>query len=198
MGNIILTNEGSYSICVGRFVLPPNGAVPISEKEMLDYKDRGYITEAALEEKKIALREEGQHYLKDATNFEATVDATNLATANTLATSLKAKYNAHRASLVHHRVADATNIVDAANATTEGTLVALSNQIKAKLNAHGDRLLGVHAFADGAAITMADATNTATAVPLINACKAFYNSHLASVASILPGAAFRGGIGARW
>jgi hypothetical protein len=76
------------------------------------------------------------HKVVDSTDQTAAPVATSLATAQTLANDIKAKYNTHRASATYHYNADSTNAVAAADATDLASLITLVNDIKAKLNAH--------------------------------------------------------------
>lgn len=76
------------------------------------------------------------HKVADTTNSISSADATDLASAITLANELKAEFNAHIASTTFHYTADATNTVATANASDQTTLNALVNQLKTSLNAH--------------------------------------------------------------
>lgn len=62
--------------------------------------------------------------------------ATDLTSANTLATELKADFNTHRTEAGVHLNNDSTNDIDAANASSLSTLELLLADIKAKSNAH--------------------------------------------------------------
>lgn len=121
---------------------------------------------------------QGVHATDDATNVEATANATDEASAIALANALKASYNAHLVETDVHVTDDVTNDVTSADATDEASLVTLVNEIKADYNVHiADT--DYHEVADGAnAVATANASNTATAITLVNALKAAYNLHL--------------------
>lgn len=128
----------------------------------------------------------------DIANLYSGAVPTDLDTAKTAATAIKAAYNLHCAvaSGQHHKAADATNVVTVADASDETTLVALVNDIKAKLTAHMAST-SVHYFADTKhAVTTADATDTATAIALLaeligkTNAPGDYNGHLGAVANV--------------
>ncbi len=67
---------------------------------------------------------------------DATPVAVDLATAQTLATALKAAFNTHLTEANVHFVDDATNTVTSADATNQATLDTLIDEMKADVNAH--------------------------------------------------------------
>jgi len=77
----------------------------------------------------------GAHRAASAATVTA-ADATDQATANTLLTQEKARYNTHLAEANVHIVNDTTNSVGTADATDLPTSIALANAIKAKYNLH--------------------------------------------------------------
>lgn len=75
----------------------------------------------------------------------ATADATTFATANTLATALKAAYNTHCSASNVHPNNDGTNTIAAADATTVATLIALLTELRTDVTAHiAASLAGAH------------------------------------------------------
>ena len=119
------------------------------------------------------------------TAVEDTADASDAATAYTLANSLKAKFNAHAAATAFHFAADSTNEVKADDADTVEKLVLLANDIKAQFNAHLSDTGHLVSDAKNAVVAAnaagtTDAAKTASAIVLLNEAKAKYNAHLAS------------------
>lgn len=123
------------------------------------------------------------HYVADTANDVSTADATDLASAITLATDLRAKYTDHVYSVGNlHLSTSQIDISVKPDAVDEPTLVVLVNDLKEKFNQHIDRAPSVHSKRDVQnTVSTADATNTATAITLINAIKAAYNLHIALV-----------------
>lgn len=83
----------------------------------------------------------GAHLTADATNVVSAPTATDLASANTRANDLKAKFNAHVASTTFHKVADA-GVISASDATNLATLQTLLLDIATKMDAHFARCTG--------------------------------------------------------
>ncbi len=118
-----------------------------------------------------------------------TADATDTGTRFALANIIKAKFNAHAASLAKHTIADATNVITSPDATNDATSQTLINEAKADFNAHQALITGaVHRgkggqgspFSAPVAIATADGTDATTTGVLINAVKAAYNLHVQS------------------
>jgi len=81
----------------------------------------------------------GTHLAADATNFpEATVDATDLGTAETLLNSLYTKYNTHLTQAGKHCTNDTTNAASSAAATDQASSDTRANDLKLKFNLHID------------------------------------------------------------
>ena len=128
------------------------------------------------------------HQTNDATNDVTTVDATDLATAITLMTALRPKYNTHIgdggvAPAIHY-VVDATNTVTVGPIVTQGDLNTAAILMKTKFNTHITNTGGDYHEVGGSAasdpyrtIVAADATSLATSITLVNQLKHFYNSH---------------------
>jgi hypothetical protein len=150
------------------------------------------------------------HPVADATNVIAAADASDLATAQTLANELKADYNAHRSQATVHVNDDSGNGIAAADATNLATLVTLVAELKLDFNAHDAEVSSVeeavtllnemkvdydaHRILTGGSehnnadtvndVTAADATNLATAITLANDIKAQYVAHIAALSSL--------------
>lgn len=77
----------------------------------------------------------GAHLAASAAVIDA-ADASDQATANTLLTQIKARFNTHLTEAGVHMVADATNTSTQANATDLASSVALANELKGDFNAH--------------------------------------------------------------
>lgn len=79
----------------------------------------------------------GTHLAADATNFpDATVNATDLASAETLLNSLYTKYNAHLTQAGKHCTNDGTNAASSAAATDQASSDTRANDLKTKFNLH--------------------------------------------------------------
>ena len=78
----------------------------------------------------------GCHIVADATNVVTAPVATNLTTAVTLTTDLKAQFNAHIGTIGFHAIADFVNTISASNNGSEANLLTLVNEIKSRMNAH--------------------------------------------------------------
>ena len=118
------------------------------------------------------------HSLLRASISEA--NASDAATAATLANALKQSYEAHRISTREHSSADNTNAITAGNASAgdTGSITALANELKLDYNAHRTQT-SVHLTNDSTnTISSADATDLATAYTLLNEIKADYNLHM--------------------
>jgi len=108
----------------------------------------------------------------------STADATNTATAITLASGLHDDYVVHLSSVLQHNIADATNVVTAATVTGLATCITWANDFKSKVNTHRSQV-GVHQTDDDYhAIETVDCTNAATLYTLINEEKLCYNQHI--------------------
>lgn len=157
------------------------------------------------------------HPHADSTNSVSTADATDLATAETLANKIKEKLNLHYISLslleecitlvnelqikyAAHRIltaggvhanADGTNIVLSPAATDLTSARTLANDIKAMYNLHIVLTAGpVHGLADGTnGVTAADATNLSTLAALVNQIKSKFNAHIILTTGSVHGAA---------
>lgn len=142
------------------------------------------------------------------TNSVAVADATNEATAITLANNiklqlnnhlaalseldelivivneLKTNYNLHRQSTVFHALADAVNDVVLADATDLATCIALANDIQAKYNAHLAQA-GVHINNDATNSSVAPvATNLATLITLAGDIQVEFTLHMAELSEV--------------
>jgi hypothetical protein len=103
--------------------------------------------------------------------------------ANFLLNDMKAKYNAHIASVAHHLNADAANVVAAADATDLATSITLVNAIKAAYNLHRVEAVGpVHATHPPSdtvnVVTVANATDLATVITLAEDIDIQYKAHI--------------------
>ena len=129
----------------------------------------------------------GTLYHADASPAISAADATDLATAITLANAIKASLNTHEASACDattgqgvHMAADATNTVTAANATDLTTLITLTTQERGKSISHVGATTP-HPVADATNVpSVTVATDAATAVTLVNDIKTKLNGHFAA------------------
>lgn len=83
------------------------------------------------------IADDNAHKVKDTivpANAQTTI--VDLASAQTAANDIKAKFNTHIASTTFHYTADATNTIAAANASDQTTLNTLLNAMKTAINAH--------------------------------------------------------------
>lgn len=122
------------------------------------------------------------HTEADTVNVIATVDATDLNSAITLANVITTAYTDHVLLIDNvHLTADLTYSISAPMATSQPTLIALLNNQKAMFNLHA--IYGaVHGKQDVATlITTADASDLSTCITLVNAIKAQFNDHLDNV-----------------
>lgn len=78
----------------------------------------------------------GCHLVADSANAVSASDATDVASAVTLTTQFKSKFNSHIGSATYHMNADSTNTVANSNNNSEAALVVLVNEEKAAFNAH--------------------------------------------------------------
>lgn len=147
----------------------------------------------------------GEHPFADSVNAVTAADATDEATAYTLANDLKTQFNAHGAALSEleeaiillneikadyeahriltagsvHGAADTTNVVSSADATDLASAITLANEIKVDYEAH--RVLtggGEHTVADAVnVVTAANASDLGTLVTLANDLRVQYEAH---------------------
>jgi hypothetical protein len=124
-----------------------------------------------------SLRGRNPHKADDTTDVISTVDATTLATAQTLNNDLKAKYNTHIASTTYHIAADATNGTSSANQSDLATGQTLANEMKGDFNAHIILMTSHIEKDDSMLVTAANATDLPTLLTLVNQIKAQMNKH---------------------
>ncbi len=157
-----------------------------------------------------------EHGTADSTNDVTAADATDLATANTLANDIKVQLNAHNAEASEleeaivllndikaiyeaHRVfdtggqhnanPDTTNVVTAADATDLASANTLANDIKVQYEAHRQETPD-HTNADSTnTITAANATTFATLKTLTTELRLDYEAHRVLTAGPTHGAA---------
>jgi hypothetical protein len=122
------------------------------------------------------------HKVNDAANVVASANATDEATAITLANEAKTDFNAHRSSATYHNNVD-TGVggvaVELPNATDLASLVALVNEIKGDYTTHRTQSSAdVHKNEDRVNVVASpSAIDLASAVALINEIKADFNTH---------------------
>lgn len=99
---------------------------------------------------------------------------------NALLNDIKAKYNAHCASVVHHNAADAINPCLVADATDLPTSLALANALKGAFNLHRVEPTGpVHATNDTKnVITAPNASDLPTVITLAEDIDTKYRDHI--------------------
>ena len=160
------TTYGGFTIAMNAAATDPEGGLVLYEPNYKKSTDGTWTPHRTY------------HELLRAAISEA--NASNAATAATLANALKQSYEAHRISTREHPSADNTNAVAAGNASSGDTnsITALANELKLDYNAHRTQA-SVHLTNDTTnAITSADATDLATAYTLLNEIKAEYNLHM--------------------
>jgi len=94
-----------------------------------------------------------------------------------LANDMKAKYNTHIASAVHHSIPDGVNVVTQTPITNLAEVILAFNEMKAKFNLHRTQAT-VHVLNDTFnVVTAADAVDLATAVTLAADITTMYFDH---------------------
>jgi hypothetical protein len=147
-------------------------------------------------------------HLIDCTVTATSADATDEASAITLANEIKADYNDHRTDVTDecHSTDDDTNTIASADATDTASLITLLNELKTDINAHmasavfhvnadstviaadNPGTASVHLIACTVTASSADATDLASAYTLANELKADYNDHRTDVTNDCHGA----------
>jgi len=129
------------------------------------------------------IRDRGQNPHKvDDTTVETTVDATDLASNQTLINHLKGLYGTHIGSTAFHAAADATNTIASADQSNLATGQTLANEMKTDFAAHAV-LMTSHITKDDSMFVAPNALPTnavdlPTLMALTNALKLAYNRHV--------------------